>query len=411
MQPIMQRDDIVPVIIGGDWSTYPLAREFYEAFGIPSACVVAYPVDIVAHSRIINMEPTPNMSDSEVALGIGRVAQAHPGKRLVLVANSDDRVAQVERILPGLPDSVVFGDAPADLVARVSDKISFQQLCQDHGLDVPRTQVVHLAGSDPVAPVDMPFPVVAKAAVSGEYVNLYSKGFRKVYLVEDQATLDQLWHDLRSVGFAGDFLVQEVVPGDDTYKDNVIVYCAQDGQPSLFASSTTLLEDHAPMYFGNAVAMLTHPMPTLWDKLGALLVEIGWRGFASIDLKRDPATGRAVFMDFNPRVGSNSYYVCAAGANPMYSLVRDLVDGAKGEVARADGEAVYTRAPISLVRRYLRDDSLRSRVEKLARTGHVANPMRMGGDSLRAQAMGWAMELNFNRKFHEYYPEPTDTSF
>ena len=29
----MAREDFVPLIIGGDWSTYPIAREFYEAFG------------------------------------------------------------------------------------------------------------------------------------------------------------------------------------------------------------------------------------------------------------------------------------------------------------------------------------------------------------------------------------------
>ena len=410
-QPLTPRDDFVPLIIGGDWSTYPLAREFHEAFGVSSACVLAYPVDIVRHSRIISMELTANMSDAEVARGIERVAEKSPGKRIVVVANSDDRVEQVERLLPSLPDSVVFGDAPHELVSRVSDKVRFQELCASYGLDVPATEVVRLAGTAAPAPSAVPFPVVAKPAVSSEYVNLYLKGFKKVYFAREQAELDRLWSELRAAGFTGDFLVQELVPGDDTCKDNVIVYCGADGSPRLFASATTIVEDHAPMFFGNAVTMVTRPMPELWDALARMLSDIGWRGFASIDLKRDPRDGRAVFMDFNPRVGSNSYYVCAAGANPMYALVRDLVDGEKDEPARAEREAVYTRAPVSLARRYIRDPQLLARFDGLVRAGSVVSPLRMRGDSLRSQVMGRIMELNYVRKFRADYPAPTDTSF
>lgn len=142
-----------------------------------------------------------------------------------------------------------------------------------------------------------------------------------------------------------------------------------------------------------------------------MLEGIGWRGFASIDLKRDPTTGRAVFMDFNPRVGSNSYYVCAAGANPMRALVSDLVDGERGETVRAEREAIYTRAPVSLARRYIRDADLLARFNELARAGRVVSPLRMRGDSLRSQLMGRVMELNYVRKLRASYPEPTDTSF
>ena len=116
-------------------------------------------------------------------------------------------------------------------------------------------------------------------------------------------------------------------------------------------------------------------------------------------------------MDFNPRVGSNSYYVCAVGANPMRALVSDLVDGERGETVRAEREAIYTRAPVSLARRYIRDADLLARFNELARAGRVVSPLRMRGDSLRSQLMGRVMELNYVRKLRASYPEPTDTSF
>ena len=412
-QPLDPRDDLVPVILGGDWSTYGIAREFYEAFGVGSICLGIGQAAIIDHSRILTVRMAKSMGDEDILAELVAIAAdaAAAGKTVVLIANTDDRVETVERIRDRLPENVVCPLAPADVSAMVSDKVTFQELCQRHGLDVPGTEVVSLAGADPVAPSALAFPVIAKPAVSAEYVYLYPRGFKKVYVANDQAELDDLWQSLRAEGFSGSFLVQELIPGDDTYKDNIIIYCDRTGEPTLFAASTALLEDHAPSMLGNSVAMITRQMPDLWEPLAAMLKDIGWRGFASIDLKRDPRDGRKVFMDFNPRVGSNSYYVCAGGQNPMLAVVRDLVDGISAEPLVADQTAIYTRAPMSLVTRYLTDERLAAEVRQLMRAGRVANPLRFPRDTFMARVYGFIMEQNHVRKFRQYYPAPTESSF
>ena len=245
---------------------------------------------------------------------------------------------------------------------------------------------------------------------SAEYNKLYAKGFKKIYFLHEQAELDQLWRDLRAEGFTGDFLVQELIEGDDTYVDMMTVYINQKGEPTMFAGAQVLLEDHAPSLFGNPVAMITRPLPELWEKVGHMLSDLGWRGFANFDMKRDPKTGREIFMDFNPRIGANSYYACAGGLNPMEALVDDFVDGGS-MVLRTSREAIYSRAPVSMVRKYIADTELLAEYDALARAGEVYNPVRYKGDSLRARAMGLLMEKNYVRKFKRYYPERTDTAF
>lgn len=408
---IAKRTDIVPVILGGDMSSYPLAREFNEAFGVKCTCVVPEPIRIIELSDIIDVRHVPDMGEGHLRAALDQIASANAGKHVVVMANSDAVVERLERVLPGLPGNVISPIAPRDIMLRASDKIQFAEMCREYGLEAPRSEVVHLGGSDPIPPTRIAFPLIAKTAVSSaEYNKLYAKGFKKIYFLHEQAELDQLWRDLRAEGFTGDFLVQELIEGDDTYVDMMTVYINQKGEPTMFAGAQVLLEDHAPSLFGNPVAMITRPLPELWEKVGHMLSDLGWRGFANFDMKRDPKTGREIFMDFNPRIGANSYYACAGGLNPMEALVDDFVDGGS-MVLRTSREAIYSRAPVSMVRKYIADTELLAEYDALARAGEVYNPVRYKGDSLRARAMGLLMEKNYVRKFKRYYPERTDTAF
>ena len=411
MTPNSSRDDIRPVILGGDWSTYSLAREFFEAFGVSSVCVSPGAIAVIENSRFIDMHVVPSMSDDDVLAAIVAIAGSVPDKKVILMANTDDRVVTVEHICDRLPENVLYLLPPHDVADMVSDKVTFAELCERFGLDTPPTEIVHLAGSDPIPATKIAFPLVAKPAVSSQYVHLFAKGFQKVYFVHEQAELDTLWADLRREGFAGDFLVQQLIEGDDCFMDSITLYADAAGKVTMFSGAHVILEDHVPALFGNPVAMITKPFPEHWEKLARMLKSIGWHGFANIDLKRDPKTGKKYFMDFNPRIGANSYYVCAGGVNPMQVLVEDIVDGASGTVRRVERNVLYHRVPVKLARRYVTDPELLQTFDRVVSEGLTFNPTRCKADSLKSRFYGWMMEKNYIRKFKRYYPKPTETSF
>lgn len=408
MQP---RDDIKPVILAGDMSSYPLAREFHEAFGVKSTCIVPEPIKIISTSKIVDVHHVDTMGEEDLREAICAIAHENGDKKVILIANSDAVVERVEGISHDLPDNVRCSLPPHDVMVEASNKITFANMCERYGLDAPHSEIVHVGGEEPIAPSKIEFPLIAKPAESSaEYFLLYSKGFKKVYYLRSQAELDQLWTDLRAEHYSGDFLVQELIGGDDTYVDMITAYVNQRGKVTMFVSAQVLLEDHNPMLLGNPVAMITRPMPELWEKVAHMLEGIGWRGFANFDMKRDPKTEREIFMDFNPRIGANSYYACVGGVNPMHALVADFVDGTD-EVLRIDRKGLYSRARPGLVRRYITDPDLMSEYDEVVRGGVVANPMRYGRDSLRSRAIGRVMELNYDRKFAKFYPKPTADAF
>lgn len=402
----------VPIILGGDIGVYALGREFHEAYGTKSVCIVESPIGAIQFSRIFAHLPVPVMNAAAVVEAITQIHERYRDKKLLLLANMEFCVPVVLAVRDELP-YVLTPTPTAEVIDRVSHKDRFTELCLKHGLDVPQTEIVPLAGHEPIAPTRLAFPVVAKAAYSPEYAPyMMMHGFKKVYFLEQQAQLDELWQSLRQVGFAGTFIVQELVEGDDTYQDSVTIYMDSHGRPTMLGGANVLLGDHAPFMLGNPVAMITTEMPEIWGHCIRLLSEIGYQGFANFDIKRDPRTGKSLFFEVNVRIGRNSYYNCAAGVNPMRRCVEDLVFGRQLEPARAEREILYTLVPTRLLRRYVREPELLRRLDSLIQAGEVCDPQLYPADRdfrrmLSVQVTRW----NQYRKFRRYYPDPTDTSF
>lgn len=406
------RTDFIPVVLGGDIGSYALIREFHEAFGVKSIAMGPGFIGAIVHSKIAETHLIDAYAAGPLLEGLEAVHAGFPERRIVLVANTDPLIETLEEIHGDLPTYVSCTIPPRAAFDAVCDKGTFARLCREHGLEAPRTEVVRLAGTEPIAPSQIPFPVVAKPAVSAGYYDTLLKGFKKVYYITAQAELDELWRDLRASGFAGDFLVQELIGGDDTYMDSLTLYIGRDGEPRLLGAAQVLLEDHAPAMLGNPVAMVIREKPELWRRAAALLADAGYRGFANFDVKRDPATGREIFLDCNPRMGRNSYYNVAGGVNPMEVLVRDAIDGADDDVRIAGAPALYTLVPLSLLRRYVRDEELLAEVNDLILRKRVFDPQRYAADrGLRRMIDVELTEKNQIRKFARYYPEATDTSF
>ena len=406
------REDLLPVVLGGDIGAYALGREFHEAYGVRSVYVNTGYIGAITHSAIIDTRPVKAMHAEQVLAALGEVSDANPDKTIALIANTDPLIELLEGIQDDLPANVSCTIPPRAAFDAVCDKATFSRLCTDHGLDVPAMERVSLAGTDPIAPCQIPFPVVAKPAVSAGWYDMLLKGFKKVYYMTEQSQLDELWGGLRSAGFEGEILVQELIGGDDTYMDSLTIYIGQDGKARLLGAAQVLLEDHAPTMLGNPVAMVIREKDELWDKASRMLADVGYRGFANFDVKRDPKTGRELFLDCNPRIGRNSFYNLAAGVNPMQVQVEDSIDHLPGETLRAVEPALYTLVPVPLLRRYVRDPHLLAEVDDLVRRKRVFDPQRYPADwGMRRRIDVELTELNQYRKFGKFYPRPTDTSF
>ena len=412
------------VILGGDIGAYAIARELHDACGIRPLMVSAYNPAAIRDSSILTLHQFSRASEEgplvDELLNIGaRMHRDDPEGKLMLLANTDWRIHVLAAHRAELEQWYTLPIPGLDVIEQVSDKAQFARLAEEQGLSVPHTfyQDFADAGSPGWQPEAIPetlrFPVVAKPADSATYENLQFPGRQKVYEIEHAGQLRRLWSTLAHAGFRGTFLAQELIAGDDTQMYSITAYVDRTGTVSLMCSARVLLEEHHPATLGNPCAMVTETVPEILEPARRFLESLPYRGFANFDVKRDPTSGAYYFLEVNPRIGRNSFYVQSAGINPMTVLVDDVLETSVAGASRTAGEtALYSIIPQHLLLRYINDPALRQRVQQLKRQGRRFNPLRNPKDAgLRRWYYRVAQELNQYIKFHRYYPRPTATGF
>lgn len=411
------------VIIGGDLGAYALARQLHDAYGVIAHLVTAYDPLPIRDSAIVHRHAVARadeagpLVDALVALG-QQLRSRDPDLPVLLLANTDWRIHVMARHRSRLEQVYTMALPPLATIERVSDKIEFEALARAQGISVPRSSFQDFSGAGEPGwrpgPLDegLRLPVIAKPADSSRYETLVFEGRKKVYLIESEAELAALWRTLADAGFRDRFVVQELIPGDDTSMYSVTAYVDRSGEVTMAVAAHVLLEEHAPATLGNPCAMVTIDAPELLDQAERFLRAVDYHGFANFDIKADGRTGEMHFLEVNPRIGRNSFYCVGAGINPMEVLVDDVLGDIRRAPVRAGAPSLYCLVPHRLLRRYLVDDALRRRVESLVRARRVINPLRNPADaSLKRRLYRLAGELSHVRKFRRYYPRPTSTGF
>ncbi len=404
---------LLPVILGGDIGGYSLARAFHEAFGVKSIIVSVALGGTVSHSAIVINEVTPQMDDPAVAVAtLQRIAADNPDAELIALASADWLVRILVENRAQLEPRYVVPYVDTALLDRVTSKEAFAELCAEYGLAHPRTVVADLASGVPDAAAglfaDLTFTVVAKAADSGAFHPVDYAGKEKVATVATEAELLELLARVAGAGYRDAFIVQDLIPGDDAGLRIFNTYVSSASEVQWTVYGHVLLQEHTPSTVGNSSIVLTQPAPEAIEPFLRLLAGIGWKGFASPDMKVDPRTGELVFFELNPRLSRSNYFVTGAGPNPAVAYVRDWMLGlpaSEDQVGGPQRQHVFTVVPRRIMNRYIIDADLRALVKKLRRQGLVHNPLRNSVErNPRRIAYVIAHQINQVRKYKRFYP-------
>lgn len=406
---------VKPVIIGSDIGVYALARAFHERYGVNSTVVAFAEPGPIANSRIIDVVhsgPEPE-AIIETMLLLAEEHQASPqcDEQLIALTNMDWTVLTLVHHRAELEAAgYLVPYADAELIDRLSDKAEFLELCKELGIATPATVIQDFSNADDAAwraePIPFEFPVIAKTASSSDYHGIVFDGKKKIYEIASQAELDELYRKLIAAGYRGRFLVQDMIPGDDTQMRSVTTYTDSSGRVTMRSSARVLLEERTPAARGNPSAMIVQEIPEILDAAQRLNEAVGWRGFANFDVKLDPRDGVYRFFEQNPRIGRNNYYVTAGGVNVAEVLVDDIVEGKQRALATANREVLYATVPHRLLSQYLLEPSLWAHARTLMAEHNYVHPLRYHADfGPRRQLYLRQAQANHWRKYHTYYPK------
>lgn len=411
------------VMLGGDIGVYALARAFHEAYGLRSTVIsriATGPVDSAIIDNVLLGAGASNEDHIAELLRRGRdrraagTASGTDGVPVILLANTDGYARLFALHRAELDEFYRISLVEEATLEQIADKGRFAESCAQVGVPTPTTHIEDFSGADGAdwtpSRLDIPFPVVAKAAASSVHELVDYPGKKKVNFIETSDELDDLWRRLRAAGFRDRFIVQELVPGDDTWMRSVTAYRDHRGSVTLMCTAQVLLEEHTPSALGNPCAMITTPFPEAMEHARVLLDHLDYRGFANFDAKVDPRDGSFRFLEVNPRIGRNNYYVTGAGANVARFIVADLVEDRAAEPVTVTNEIVYSVVPKRLLLRYITDPALERHVRRVMKKG-VVHPLRYRAEGLRRRVYVLAAKANHVKKFLTYYPKPTESGF
>jgi len=407
--------DFDVVLLGTDIGIYGLARAFHERYGIVSTVISRVIAGPIKNSRIIDTIDIGEDSGRPETLAAlereGRKRKA-AGRTTLLLSNADTFSRMLSDQAEWLRQWYVVPAVDGSVLDMVADKVEFAKVCEELDIPTPRTLVQDFSGADAAdwAPdaFDLEFPVVAKPAIGAAYEGLKFEGKQKIYKVDTPERLREIFGLVRDAGFRDRFVVQELIPGDDTAMRSITAYMDSSGEVTLLATAQVLLQEHQPLAIGNPAAMVTTPFPELMDQAERFLKHVGYHGFANFDVKLDPRDGVMKFFEMNPRIGRNNYYVTAAGANVAEFITTDLIEKQPHDQVVVRNEILYSVLPQPLLRRYLSGDA--KALHKRISAKGVHHPL-VYPDSVWRKAYVLAAKANFVKKYATYYPKPTDSGF
>ncbi|MFT0848080.1 ATP-grasp domain-containing protein [Actinomycetaceae bacterium L2_0104] len=408
---------ILPVVFGFDIADYAFARIFHEAVGVRSLVISEILRGPINNSKIFDLEMvakgTLGNEEKFIAL-LHRIAAEHPDEQLILCVNSDEGVDYAARHRAELEDRWFLPYAPAEAVETANSKRAMAEFLSSLGFAVPERVTVDLA--DPESWRErlekMTFPVVVKPEDGTDVTRYHRQGLQKAMPVESMDEALATFGTWSERGVHIRLIVQELIPGDDTTQWVVNGYVDSRGEVTATGSGRVLLGLHQPQLVGNAAMILVQSNEELIADAQRIVLAAGMRGFFSMDVKIDPRTGTAYWLDLNPRIGRGHYYLKVGGIDLASAMLADM-EGRVPSYQTNERDGIYTVIPMCLANRtYLRDETLYTEVKRVRRARRAINPLTYSKDRNPKRTLYRVINLvNQWRQMRACYPKPTESGF
>ncbi|MGI6029883.1 MAG: ATP-grasp domain-containing protein [Eubacteriales bacterium] len=397
------RPGFVPLLFGGDINVYSVARAFHQAYGVRSTVWGKYPTGPCYRSAIIDYHVCEKNDDPDNFIThVREFAQAHLQEKVILLGCGDSYVDLCAHFLGQYPENVVAPYINGELMSTLIHKQRFYEMCDKYGIDYPTTFIYHREmGNDFTLPFDPPY--ICKPANSVMYWEYPFPTQKKVYKLDTREELEQTLKEIYDAGYHDTMILQDFLPGDDTYMRVLTNYSDRHGKVKLMALGHVLLEEHTPHGIGNHAVIINEVNEALCEKIKAFLEDIGFVGFSNFDIKFDQRDGKFKVFEINVRQGRSNYYVTGSGNNIAQYVVRDRILQQDLPFHIAREEYLWSVVPRSVMFGYIHPKQYKEQMRRLIREGRVSNSLDYDKDrSLRRRLTLLKGQLGHVYKYRKY---------
>jgi predicted ATP-grasp superfamily ATP-dependent carboligase len=247
--------------------------------------------------------------------------------RPVLFPERDEHVAFVLRNWDAVHE---LADVPLpedpEIVLRLRRKERLPAEGAAAGVPAPGTvlardaETIRTAGLQP--------PLLVKPVEGQEFALAFGE---KAVVAADADAAVIAWRRAHEHGF--DTIVQELIPDSHDFVFSLLTYIGRDGEP--LASVTGRKVRQGPLRFGTSAVFEARREPEVEEQGLRLLRHVGYKGFAHVELVRDPRDGALKLVEVNTRLP----IWAGIAMSRDFNLARIAYDDLTGRPARANGTA------------------------------------------------------------------------
>lgn len=377
----IKEKEFIGVLLGSDINTYSMARAFHEAYKIKTRVMGKFYTGPSYQSKIVDFFARPDLDQKEVFVKeLNDFAALNPDKKLILLGCGDNYVRQIIENRNELASNYIIPYIDQDLMEKLIKKESFYDMCEKFGIAYPKTFIYEKKmGND--FTLDFDFPVILKPSNSVDYFAHEFPTQYKVYKINTREELEKVIHDIYEAGYSDTLILQDFIPGDDTYMHVMTCYSDQNGKVKLMSLGHTMLEEHTPHGIGNHAVVINEYNKELAEQLKNFLESIHYVGFSNFDIKYDERDNTYKVFEINLRQGRSNFYVTGAGYNLAKYIVEDIIYNKDMEFTIADKEHLWSMIPLKIAYTYVKDPKYVQKMKELVKKKQFVNPLFYKGDN------------------------------
>lgn len=373
------------LIIGSDANAYYMARCYHEAYHKKAYVLAKEPLPYTKYSSILNIFYDSTIWSEEGFLkAIYKFKEEH-NNYLTLLISSNESYARIisknkEKLLK---DNFIFNYPDLEIIDSLMMKESFYKKYQNSSLNIPKTYYFDCS-KDKKITNKMTYPLILKPSNVIMYNHLSFEGKNKIYQIYNKQELDEIIKRIVSAGYTDTLIIQDFIPGDDTYLYDAVAYVTSDHQVKLLSLAKIGLQEHSKNMVGNAAVLIngyTNGIDTkeIESSMKSFLEDISYQGFCEFDLKYDYRDKTFKVLEINARQGRSSYYISKSGYNLVKVLADDLIYNKKTEYKFIDKKILLSFVPKGVIKKYIKNDEYRKYALKLWNKD-VVNPLNYKKD-------------------------------
>ena len=404
----MENLQFQPLLFGGDINVYSVARAFHEAYGVRSVAYGKYPSFPCFGTAIMDYRIcADNENDKAFLSNVKQVCGEFPDKTVLVIGCGDSYVQLCARYRDQMPSNAVAPYISEALLNTLINKERFYELCDKYGIEHPATFIYDKAmGREFTLPWGPPY--IAKPADSVAYWACGDHSLAKVYICQSWEELLESLEHVYAAGYADHMVLQEFIPGDDSYMRVLTNYSDRNGKVTMMCLGHVLLEEHSPHGIGNHAVILTDFDEALERKIKGLLEELHFTGFSNFDIKYDRRDGKYKAFEINCRQGRSNYYVTGGGHNIARLLVEDRVEQQNKSLEMTKNRSLWRMVPKYVAFRFT-PKKYHQEMKALIRAGADSHSLEYSGDaSLKRRLRILKNHIGNIKRFRQYNKVPEE---